>query len=281
MGRLARIALLLAIIAFVSFSPPVRAEGTDNSPPPTLRIKDPFAAVLWRADVDREETYVVSSSAYKAVTVWPVDDPDGRQTLRVPIRQEERQRAHGVAMSPDGERIAYSVPPLADEQGLPIVGTSLIYILRRSDGAIMHRITNVPTRPQAVRFSPDGSYLAASLSDGCGLRVWSVEDWSLFGSDDEGYGGKGSNANRCCTADKARDCDQLPDTPGLLFNDANRSDIWLITAGDTGLRTYSRSKDGVSLIRHATPSDIGIERPDGLALSPDRQSLVVGDRRSG
>lgn len=277
--RVRSVVLVLAGLAIACSASAARAQTDDVAEQPTLRIKDPFAAVLWRTDVDRAENYVVSSSHYKAVTVWPVADPESRRILRVPIRGEERQRAHGVAISPDGEVIAYSVPPLADDRGLPVVGTSVIYILRRADSAILHHITDVPTRPQALRFSPDGSYLAAALSDGCGLRVWSVEGWSLFGSDDKGYGGEGPEAGRCCTAAEADECDQLPDTPGLLFNDDDASAVWLITAGDTGLRTYGKTPDGLTFLRHATPRDIELDRPEGVALSPDRRSLAVGDRR--
>ena len=160
------------------------------------------------------ERYVVSSSPYKAVNVWPLDDLQSKSILRVPIRKEQRKRAHGVAISADGKLVASSVPPRAASNGLPRSGTAKIYLLDRKNGEQLAQIKGIATRPQALRFSSDGKYLAAVLSDGCGLRVWKAPSWQLFYSDDQDYGG----GDQCTLTGKALDVDLKPDTTGLAFS---------------------------------------------------------------
>ena len=254
------------------------AQQHDLPGAPQLRINDPFAAPIWRIDVDARETFVVSGSADKAATVWSLEDAEKADIHRVPLRKEERQRAHAVAISPNGKLIAYGVPPRAGKDGWPETGTGLIYVLKRINGEIIHRIADLPTRAQALRFSPDGVYLAATLSNGCGLRVWAVANWSLVGADDVDYGG-GETPGDLCRSAGPRERDGLPDTPGLAFHPSGEGGVWLITAGDTGIRTYQRKGDGIALSLHKRPERLGVERPDGIAISPDGTRLAIGDRR--
>lgn len=257
---------------------PAQSQETRSPAVPALRINSPFAAPLWRIDVDREETTVVSSSAYKAVTIWPLVDPNAPRIARVPLRDEQRRRAHGVAIAPDGDIVAYSVPPLAEPNGTPVPGTGRIYLERASDGKLVRTIAaDIPTRPQALKFSADGAYLGAVLSSGCGLRVWETRAWSLVTADDEGYAGTGAG---CCQAGaSAAQCNALPDTTGIAFAGTAAAPV-LITSGDTGVRSYAF--DGGRFVRRlvAASASIGLERPEGLAISPDGRSIAVADRRA-
>lgn len=271
--------LVAALLAAILGALAVVAQAQPQADPPVLRLEDPFASTLWRVDVDGSGRHIVSSTADNALTLWSLDDPERARILRLPLREEERQRARAIAISPDGETIAYGVPPLRDAAGLPRPGTARIYIVKRNSGAIAHVIEDVATRPQALRFSPDGTALAATLSDGCGLRVWAAADWSEIAADDAGYGGGEANALSCCIGPDVRDCDKLPDTPGLLFLDPDITGLWLVTSGDTGLRGYQRAETGIVPALYRTPEDIGLARPEGLALSPDGARLAVGDRR--
>jgi DNA-binding beta-propeller fold protein YncE len=240
---------------------------------PSLVLNDPFAAPVWRIDVDAGENHIVAGSPAKAATVWSLDDPAAPELLRVPMRDEEKQRAHAVAISPDGKRVAYSVPPLLDA-GKPKPGTSVIYILERGSKRIETQITGVATRPQALRFSPDGTQLAATLSDGCGLRVWNTADWSLTGDQDAGA------ETACCAANAtAIDCDPLPDTPGLAWAKSAAGEPVIVTSGDTGVRVFKTSSGGVSLLASKSPADLSLERPEGVAVSPDGNRLAVADAR--
>ncbi len=262
---------LAALWMLADFAAAVEPQKTK----PTLRIKSPFAATLWRLDVDASERLVVSSSPYKAVGVWPLDDLQSKSILRVPIRQEQRKRAHGVAISPDGQLIASAVPPSANSDGLPFLGTAKIYLLDRKTGAQRAQIDAIATRPQALRFSRDGNYLAAVLSDGCGLRVWKAPDWQLFYADDKDYGG----GDHCALTGKALDVDALPDTTGLAFSN-NNNDLWLVTSGDSGVRSYGFKEGQAKRLVFARPGDIKLERPGDVTFSPDGSKLLVGERRN-
>ncbi len=270
----------LLIAAFLMFAASLMATAHSiaaepQKAKPTLRINSPFAATLWRLDVDASERYVVSSSPYKAINVWPLDDLQSKSILRVPIRKEQRKRAHGVAISADGKLVASSVPPRATSDGLPISGTAKIYLLDRKSGEQLAQIKGIATRPQALRFSRDGKYLAAVLSDGCGLRVWQAPDWKLFYSDDKDYGG----GDQCSQVGKALDVDAKPDTTGLAFS-KNNSKLWLVTSGDSGVRSYGLDGDQAKRLAFAKPAALKLERPGDVSFSPDGSKLLVGDRRN-
>jgi hypothetical protein len=257
---------------------PCAAQAPTPAPAkPALIINDLFAAPLWRIDVDADETHLVAGSPAKAAAVWSLDDPSAAELLRLPLRDEEMQRAHAIAISPDGKRVAAAVPPLRDDKGFARAGTAAIYIIERASRRIEKAITSdVATRPQALRFSPDGTLLAATLSDGCGLRVWRAAGWSLAGSDDAGYGGP---SGTCCPATAGTDCDPFPDTPGLAWSKSASGEQLLITSGDTGVRLYKPDANSVALLATKSPADIALERPEGVAVSPDGARLAVGDAR--
>lgn len=279
---------LLLLGALILTQPQLALAAPDvAAKPPSLRIDSPFASPLWRADIDPTETYVVTGSAYKAATVWPLPDLTVRQTLRVPIRAEQRKRAHAVAISPDAAVVAMAVPPLADPNGLPRAGTGRIYLVDRVTGAIGRIIEGLPTRPQEMRFSPDGTALAVVLSDGCGVRLFARDDGRLMFQDDEGYAGEGADNRHCAAAVPATtgvNVDRLPDTFGVAFargaeRERNGS-IWFVTSGVTGLRAYGRG-DGqaVERVAVARPDALGIEQPADVVFSPDGDQLLVADRR--
>ncbi|WP_316228497.1 MULTISPECIES: caspase family protein [unclassified Bradyrhizobium] len=252
---------------------------------PVLRVKSPFAGDIWRADVSADENYISVSSAYASVSTWALDVPDVPVIGRVPVRDEERKRAHAIALHPSGDLIAYSVPPLTAERDTYRPGSGVIYLLSRTTGEIVRRLggpsDDIATRPQALRFSPDGQYLAAVLSSGCGLRVWSTSTWELLAKDDIGYGGV-PGQDLCCRSGSVEDCDRLPDGNALSFYpDDQASGQQLVTSGDTGVRAYRLAGDRLDpRVLFASPGEIDLERPAGLAISPDGGSMVVGDRRA-
>jgi Caspase domain len=249
---------------------------------PTLRIKSPFAGPIWRAAVDRDETIVSVASAYKAISTWSLDDPRNFKLTHLPLRREQMQRAHAIAVSPDGSLIATSVPPAIDAGDQIQIGTAKIYVIDTATNGIKYLLgrepTDLPTRPQVVRFSMDGQYLAAGLSDGCGLRVWRTNDWSLAASDDAGYGGGDVTVDRCCRPGAIESCDALPDTTGLVFGPEG-SDVWIVTSGESGVRSYRRTETGLALIAHKSSADLQLCRPAGLSIAADGKTLAIGDRK--
>jgi hypothetical protein len=262
--------------------PPASAQTLDPTPP-ALRIRSPFGGPVWRLDVDREENFAVLSNASNAAAIWSFSDPASPLIARVPLREEQKKRARAVAMSPDGEMVAYSVPPLADANYRLTPASSRIYVLRRSTGAIERIIegpgNDIVTRPQALRFSPDGKHLAAVLSSGCGLRVWLTADWRLVAKDDKGYDRKYPTEDRCCRTDDGSVCDERSDTTDVRFIRGNRTEFALLTSGDSGVRLYERAGTGFAVKKFATPKDLGLERPEAIAISPNEKRLAIGDRR--
>jgi hypothetical protein len=252
---------------------------------PILRVKSPFAGDIWRADVSADENYISVSSAYASVSTWALDVPGVPVIARVPIRNEEHKRAHAVALHPSGDLVAYSVPPLIAERDTYRPGSSAIYLLRRTTGEIVRVLggpsDDIATRPQALRFSPDGQYLAAVLSSGCGLRVWSTRTWEFVAKDDVGYAGV-PGQDLCCRSGSLEACGRLPDSNSLAFYpDDKTSGLQLITSGDTGVRAYELTGGQLGpRVLFASPREIDLERPADLAISPNGVSIVIGDRRA-
>ncbi len=279
--RLRRLLAAMLTLIAVDSATAASISSEEAGPLPLLRINDPFTAPIWRIDVDaNEQRHAVTGSADKAVTLWTLDEVLDPIIRRVPLRAEERQRAHASAISSDGTIIAYSVTPLRDERGYPVPNTSRIYILDAKSGDLLQTIEGdkVPNRPQDLRFSPDGRYLAAAISDGCGVRVWKkVNNWEPFAADDMNHGGP-QDDGRVCSDTPREERDELPDTLSLLF--PGQDDVWLVTSGATGVRTYRKTDSGMALILHKRPDEIGVDSPDGIALSPDGRRIAVGSRRA-
>ena len=219
------------------------------------------------------------------MSTWALDVPGVPVIARVPIRNEEHKRAHAVALHPSGDLVAYSVPPLIAERDTYRPGSSAIYLLRRTTGEIVRVLggpsDDIATRPQALRFSPDGQYLAAVLSSGCGLRVWSTRTWEFVAKDDVGYAGV-PGQDLCCRSGSLEACGRLPDSNSLAFYpDDKTSGLQLITSGDTGVRAYELTGGQLGpRVLFASPREIDLERPADLAISPNGVSIVIGDRRA-
>jgi len=244
----------------------------------SLRIRDPFVAPIWRLSIDRSGSLLAASSAAKALAVWSLASPARKPALfRVPVRDEESQRAHAVAINPDGTLIAYSVPPVR-KADLPVAGTARIYIVSAQTGRINATIEGVSSRPQDLKFSSDGDLLGAVLSDGCGLRVWATSDWRALSSHDDGHG---DASGGCIAAGKDPTfVDPRPDTTAIAFASSSEGRSIILTSGHTGLRLYAVTNELIELVRQWSPADLGLESPDGLALSPDGRFLAIGDARS-
>jgi hypothetical protein len=269
---------LPTLLLLLWFSAPAQAQETQSQP--VLRIRSPFSAPIWRLDADRAEERVVLSNAGNAGFLWRLQSPETFDVLRIPLRHEQRKPAHAVAISPDGQHVALSVPPLVGATGTLQSGTAIIYIVHLETRRTVAKIRGLPTRPQSLRYSPDGAYLAAALSSGCGVRIWSTSNWNVYAHDSNGYGGGASDQDSCCQGGNVARCDELPDTTSIEFTNDSTTSAWLITSGDTGIRAYRKTDNGIALSAFKRPVEIGLDRPGGVALSPNGRLLAVGDRRN-
>lgn len=239
------------------------------------QVKALFAAPAWRISIDHSESVIAFGMGNNTVAETSLRSAESVRIHYVPVREEENQRAHPVALSPDGLTIAYGVPTLRDANGWPVTGTAQIYILNRLNGRIIGSIAGLPTRAQDLKFSADGRFMAAALSAGCGVRVWSTENWREFARDDVGYAGRDAPESACTEGD-ARARHLLPDTHTVLFTPHPKA--WLVTVGMTGVRAYEAQAGGIQRVAYREPLDIGVLVPDGAAVSPDGMQIAIGDR---
>lgn len=257
-----------ALIGLLCWSAAVMADEG-----PQVRINDPFAAGVWRTGLSGDGTTLVAGLSSGALAVWQTAELGPPRLLHLPVRTEEARRARPVALHPTSPLIAIGVPPLRDAHGLPILKTARIYLVDSRSSRILRVLDDVASRAQDLKFSPDGRYLAAALSGGCGIRIWRTDDWQTHAVDDAGYGGPPASAGSRCGADQSREADTL----GIAF--APAGPVWLVSSGRTGVRIYGSGQGRLTPLQHATPESLGLAVPDGLSVSPDGEWLAIGDRR--
>lgn len=234
---------------------------------PVLRMDDPFVSTLRRVGLESSGQTLVAGLSSGSLAVWRTDALGKPRLLHLPVRNEEARRAHPIAISANGRLIAYGAPPLRDGQGRAITGTALIYIVDADSLRILRQLEAVGSRAQDLKFSADGRYLAAALSSGCGVRVWRTDNWEPFAADEAGYGPApcGSPANL--------EIDAL----SVAFTPGGR--VWLVTSGVTGVRTYAEQAGRLLPLRYLPPDKLGLQVPDGIAISPHGEWVAIGDRR--
>jgi WD40 repeat protein len=192
---------------------------------------------------------LATASSDKTVRLWRL--PEGRlvRTLRPPIGPGHDGAINAVALAPNGSWAAVG----GFDAALEALGGHFVYIFDTSTGAIVTRIG-----PQAgvivhLAVSLDGRYLAATLGQGQGLRVWEkigagAAGWRLV-AEDKDYAG------------------QLAD--GAAFD---RAGALYTVAYDGKLRRYAPGFQG-------RPSSIvarGGKRPYSVAAHPSGDRVAVG-----
>ena len=213
-----------------------------------LRLAATLSATVWQAAIDDDSRYLVTSTSDKAVTLWPLKYPGEPISYYFPIRKEEEKRAHAVAMSSDSKLIAYGVPKLREEGR----ESARIYIVNRLDGSIVQVIDDLPSRAQALSFSADGKYLAASLSDGYCLRIWSTESWSLLARYD---GSEMAGSNQLAV---------------IFRSDRERKTKNVLLGGTRGIWIFGPPPN------FQLQKKLNYEEVSSLSLSPDGHEVAVG-----
>jgi len=138
-------------------------------------------APIQRIAVDDAGRYLVTASDDKTARVWDLRDGRLLATLRIPIAGGNEGELFAVALSPDGNTVALG--------GWTQVGdtTVSIFLFDRVSGRLLRRLSGLPEVITHLAFTPDGRTLAASLSEGNGIRLFSVTDGHLL-AEDRAYG---------------------------------------------------------------------------------------------
>jgi WD40 repeat protein len=226
-------------------------DGTDLYDRPTLAI-DPgmHTAKIDSQAVDAAGRFAVTGSDDRTVRVWSLADGKLLRTIWIPAGPEDVGRVYAVAISPDGSTIAAGGWTERRD------GHSPIYLFDRESGNLIRRIGgDLPDVTYFLTFSPDGRYLAATLGDRNGLRVFdSHRAWIEAFRDDQYRDG----------------------SYGAAFGRGGR----LATAADDGLvclYKYEPDKDSPNFHRVGEPvSPPSGNDPVGVAFSPNGEVLAVG-----
>ena len=213
--------------------------STEPFDTPILQLETGMhTAVIRRISVDSANRYLVTASDDKTIRVWELSSGRHLKTLRPPIGFGNSGKIYAVAISPDGSSIACG--GYTDE-------FNSIYIFYRETGRIVKRIQGLPIVVNHLVYSPDGRFLAVSLSGKYGMRVYSTRDYSLV-SEDTDYGFLSYGA------------------------DFDRNGRLATTSDDGFIRLYDR--ETFTLI--AKEESPGGTRPYQVSFSPDGSKIAVG-----
>jgi WD40 repeat protein len=232
----------LTVTLLATSSPARPAAATD----PVLRIEaGSHTAVIWRIATDAKGRWLATASNDKTLRVWDLATGQLIRVLRPPLGDGNEGMLRAVAMSPDGQWIATG--GWTSQAGTN--ESMYIFIFRRTDGALVKPIHDLPNVVLDLAWSPDGRYLAAALGNGQ-ISVYRASDFTLLGSD--------------------TDCKNY--SAGTDFDRSGR----LVTACFDGrIRLYRVGNDGLKLARPPIEAPGG-KQPFTVRFSPDGSRIAVG-----
>ena len=182
---------------------------SNNVPPPFQTLTPPKEPILrtetgthtarvGALSLDAEERYLVTGSRDKTVRVWELASGKLLKILRPPIGKDMEGSIYSVAISPNGQTIAAS-----GWTGREWDKSTSIYLFDWKTGQLTHRITGLPEVVFRLTYSPDGSFLVATLGGSHGIRVYRTSDWTEVEGRTYGgytYGAAFDRAGRLVTA---------------------------------------------------------------------------------
>ena len=252
-------------------------QTTDTADRPILRIETGMhTAQITQIGVDKSGRWLVSASHDKTVRVWDLADVEAQRSmplqpsriLRPPIGDGNEGTLNSVAISPDGNLVATGGWTV----GAKNVGDAIdLYLFSRHEGRLLRRTSGLPDMITYLTFSPDGSYLAATMGSG-GMRLFAVDATSSE------TGATGRPLLRLI----AQDSDYGSDSYRVHFSPDG---LRLVTScWDGYLRVYSIGNDELRMvngeIKILTPiaknKAVGGEQPYSVKFSPDGAKIAVG-----
>lgn len=161
---------------------------------PFLRIETGMhTAPIRRIGADARCSMIATESSDKTLRLWDVTQAANgiirlMRTLRVPIGEGDDGRIYAVALSPDGKWLAAG----GFDAQFRTMQFHQIYIFNANTGQLARRVGRLKDRTYHLVFSPDGRFLAATLKNGEGLRVWETARWQQV-LEDRDYSGTESH----------------------------------------------------------------------------------------
>jgi hypothetical protein len=285
MQRVLRTALVWVVSAPAIAAAPISVAAAQETP--RLEIDSPFAGTPLSLDGDASGNYLVTTSSARTLTIWTRTGDKSWQPaiIHAPHRDDYASASYLGAITPNGKYIAFSAPPLSNGKGSYQPKTAQIYILDRTDQHLVATLsTGIPTKIMRLRFSPDGQYLGAILSNGCGYRIWTSEQWSNVTdglapkwSDDQAYADN-AGTTQCFDDASSGNPDSLPSGSDIVFTGNSGSDApWLLTLSDNGFRSYAKNGNEISQTGYVSSKALAVDRPHTLAFSTDTDDIAIGD----
>ena len=236
---------IVAAQAFFASWPVTPAVAQDLYDQPVLAV-DPgmHTARIWSLAVDAAGRYAVTGGGDRTVRIWSATERKLLRTIFMPVGPDPVGEVYAVAISPDGSIVA--VGGWTERLG----GGGPIYLFDRETGFLKDRIELQGSEvPHFLTFSIDGRYLAATLGQSRGVRVYDRDrQWVEAFRDvyeGESYGASFAPDGRLATTSQGSD--------------------GVIRLYDPSFRLMGkpvRSQSGVS--------------PRRVAFSPDGRLLAVG-----
>jgi WD40 repeat protein len=179
----------ICTVGALIFATPLRAQTHRPTQEPQLRVEPGMhTARINRVGVDASCSLLATGSYDKTVRLWTLPDGNLIRTLRPPIGPGDDGNIYAVAMAPDGAWIAAG--------GATFANAHFVYVFQTATGRVITRLGPLAAVVNHLAVSMDGRYLAATLGNGEGLRVWQrtgagLVDWQLV-AQDKNYDGKES-----------------------------------------------------------------------------------------
>jgi WD40 repeat protein len=173
--------LLLAIILSAAGA----QEGSAQTSNPILTLETGMhTGRMMRLAVDPGERFIATAAEDKTVRLWDMAGegvPTLIRTLRPPMDPGMEGKLYAVAISPDGSTVASG-----GSTGWDWEGRGCIYLFDRATGTMKKRLSGLPGRVLHIAYSPDGRFMALTMTHG-GIRMYAVPQYAFLGEDQD-YG---------------------------------------------------------------------------------------------
>jgi WD40 repeat protein len=232
-------------------------ESPAQTPNPILTLETGMhTGRMMRMAVDPGERFIATAAEDKTVRLWDITGegaPTLTRVLRPPMDPGTEGKLFSVAISPDGSTIA-----CGGATGWTWEGKACIYLFDRATGAMKKRLEGLPGSAMHLAYSPDGRFMAVTMSHG-GIRVYGVPQYTVLGGDRD-YGELAFYAQF--------------DPKGLRLATACQRDGHIRLYDLKEFETPSPSPRAMK--PQAKVRVQGAEQPVSLAFSPDGSRLAVG-----